>query len=125
MKKSILVIVYIILAISGLILMKFGENTGTISLAQGEFVFSMSFVSLLGFISYIASFFLFTNIVVKFDLSYIMPISSGIIQVLTLLSGYLIFKEKVSINGIIGVSLVILGIVVMNLKSKKSLENIK
>lgn len=119
MKKSILVIVYIILAISGLILMKIGENTGTISLAQGEFVFSMSFVSLLGFISYIASFFLFTNIVVKFDLSYIMPISSGIIQVLTLLSGNLIFKEKVSINGIIGVSLVILGIVVMNLKTKK------
>lgn len=125
MKKSILVIVYIVLAISGLVLMKIGGNTGTLSLAQGEFIFSMNFVSLFGFVSYIASFLLFTNIVVKFDLSYIMPISSGIIQVLTLLSGYLIFKEKVSINGIIGVSFVILGIIVMNIKTKNNLENTK
>lgn len=125
MKRNFIVIIYILLTILGLVLMKFGGNTGTISFGQGDFTFSMNFISLLGFVSYIASFLLFTNIVVKFNLSYIMPITAGIIQVLTLLSGYLIFKEKVSINGIIGVSLVIIGIVVMNLKSKKVLENDK
>ena len=125
MKKSILVIVYIILTILGLVLMKLGGNTGTLSIEQSTFNFTINFISLLGFVSYIASFLLFTNIVVKFDLSYITPITSGIIQVLTLLAGILIFKENVSINGIIGIIFVILGIVVMNIKIKeKSNKNI-
>lgn len=123
MKRNFVVIIYILLTILGLVLMKSGGNTGTISFGQGAFTFSVNFISLLGFVSYIASFLLFTNIVVKFNLSYIMPITAGIIQVLTLLSGYLIFREKVSINGIIGVSLVIVGIIVMNLKSKKMVED--
>ena len=47
-----------------------------------------------------------------------MPITSGLIQVLTLISGFFIFKENISVNGIIGAGLVISGIVVMNIKSK-------
>ncbi len=120
MKRSILVIAYMILSVLGLVLMKIGVNTGTISFANSTFTFSINFISLLGFVSYIASFFLFTNIIVKFNLSYIMPITVGIIQVLTLLSGYLIFKEKLSVNGIIGIILVIIGIVIMNLKNNKT-----
>lgn len=119
MKKSILVVAYIILTITGLVLMKLGGNTGTIEISGLDFNFSMSFISLLGFISYILSFLLFTNIVVKFNLSYIMPITSGLIQVLTLISGFFIFKENISVNGIIGAGLVISGIVVMNIKSKE------
>lgn len=119
MKKSILVVAYIILTIIGLVLMKLGGNTGTIAISGFDFNFSMSFISLLGFILYILSFLLFTNIVVKFNLSYIMPITSGLIQVLTLISGFFIFKENISVNGIIGAGLVISGIVVMNIKSKE------
>lgn len=120
MKKNILIVLYLVLTIVGLVFMKFGGNTGTILFGNGSFSFSMSLISLLGFISYIASFLLFTNIVVKFNLSYIMPITAGIIQVLTLLSGYIIFDENVSINGVIGVVLVIIGIIIMNIKDKKS-----
>ena len=119
LKKFILVVMYILLTIAGLVLMKVGGNTGNIKLEKDCFIFSMSFLSLLGFICYISSFLIFTNIVVKFKLSYIMPITAGLIQVLTLLSGYIVFKENVTINGIIGVILVILGIVVMNIKSSK------
>lgn len=119
LKKFILVVMYILLTIAGLVLMKVGGNTGNIKLEKDCFIFSMSFLSLLGFICYISSFLIFTNIVVKFKLSYIMPITAGLIQVLTLLSGYIVFKENVTINGIIGVILVILGIVVMNIKLSK------
>lgn len=119
MKKSILVVAYIILTIIGLVLMKLGGNTGTIAISGLDFSFSMSFISLLGFISYILSFLLFTNIVVKFNLSYITPITSGLIQIFTLISGFFIFKENISVNGIIGAGLVISGIVVMNIKSKE------
>lgn len=125
MKKMILVILYILLTITGLVLMKLGGNTGSILIENMSFSFTMNFISLIGFISYILSFLLFTNIVVKFDLSYIMPITSGLIQVLTLLSGLFIFNEVISTKGIIGASLVICGIIVMNIKVKKENDKIQ
>lgn len=39
MKKNILVILYVILTIAGLVLMKFGGNTGTITLENATFSF--------------------------------------------------------------------------------------
>lgn len=115
-KKIVFVIIYIVLAVAGLICMKLGGNTGIIKFYENSFYFSMNIVSLFGFVAYILSFLLFTNIVVKFELSYIMPVTAGIIQVFTLMSGYLIFKENVTINGVIGVVVVILGIIIMNIK---------
>lgn len=116
--KFILVGVYLVLTLAGLILMKKGGNPGTVNINNGEINLGMSLISMLGFICYIASFFLFTRIVVMFDLSYIMPICTGIVQVLTLVASYFIFKEQISRQGIIGASLVIIGIVIMNLKNK-------
>lgn len=120
MKKSILVIIYIILTIVGVILMKLGGNTGEISFISSEIEFSINLISLFGFVSYIASFLLFTNIVVKFNLSYIMPITSGLIQVFTLISGFFVFKENITIKGIVGALIVILGIIIMNIKNKEN-----
>lgn len=120
MKKSILVILYIFLTILGLVLMKFGGNTGSIEFVSSSFNFSISIISLMGFVAYIVSFFLFTNIVVKFDLSYIVPISSGLVQVFTLISGFTIFKENITIKGIVGALFVIAGIVIMNIKREES-----
>lgn len=114
--KFILVGIYMIFALSGLTLMKLGGNTGTLSLKNSDFIVSMSWISAIGFICYIASFLLFTKIVVKFDLSYIMPIITGITQILTLVIAAIVFKEKFTVQSIVGASLVIIGIVVMNWK---------
>lgn len=114
--KIALVIIYMILSVSGLVLMKYGGNTGTIAIKDGAINLGMSIISLLGFICYICSFLLFTKIVVMFDLSYIMPICTGIIQILTLIASYFVFKEEISKNGIIGAIIVIIGIIIMNFK---------
>ena len=116
MKKIFLVGIYIILAILGLVLMKYGQNTGSVSIEGGSILFSINYISLLGLISYILSFLLYTKIVVSFDLSFIVPVTAGVIQVLTLLFGIFLFKETISILSIVGVILVIVGIVLMNIK---------
>lgn len=77
---------------------------------------AMNLVSGVGFICYICSFLLFTKIVVMFDLSYILPICTGISQVLILIASYYVFKEKISVYGIVGASLIIIGLVIMNIK---------
>ena len=115
--QYLLIIIYLILTVSGLILMKKGGNPGSLAFESGNVNFGISLVSLAGFICYLGSFLLFTRLVVMFDLSYIMPLCTGIAQVLTLVASKVIFKENISVTGIIGASLVIIGIIVMNWKN--------
>ena len=114
--KFILVIAYLILTVAGLVLMKLGGNPGTIALKEGTITLGMSVISGIGFICYLCSFLLFTRIVVMFDLSYIMPLTTGIVQVLTLVVAKIVFKENFTWQSIIGASLVIIGVLIMNWK---------
>lgn len=114
--KFVLVIIYLILTVSGVTLMKLGGNPGTIAIKEGSFQFGMSLVSAAGFICYICSFLLFTRIVVMFDLSYIMPLCTGITQVITLVVAGMVFKEEFTWQSIAGASAIIIGIILMNLK---------
>lgn len=114
--KIVLIILYLILTVSGLILMKMGGNTGTISVENKTLHFGMSLISGLGFICYLCSFLLFTKIVTMFDLSYIYPIITGIVQILSLVASSLVLKEKMSWQIVIGAIIVIAGILIMNIK---------
>lgn len=113
--KILLIGVYIILTVSGLIFMKMGGNSGTISLNQGTIGLTINWISLIGLVCYLCSFLLFTRLVIMFNLSYIMPICTGIVQIVTLIASKLVFKEVITTQGIIGASIVIIGIIIMNL----------
>lgn len=114
MLKIVLIGIYLVLTLSGLTLMKKGGNPGKIKLNKKEINLSMSPISALGFACYLCSFLLFTKIVVMFDLSYIMPIVTGIVQIFTLIVANIFFKEKFTKKSIIGASLIIIGIFIMN-----------
>ena len=112
----ILVIIYLIFTTSGLILIKLGGNSGSVQLINSNLNFSINWISMIGMFLYIISFLLFTKIVTLFNLSYIFPICMGIVQILTLVAAFLIFKERFTPWMILGVSLVIIGIILMNFK---------
>lgn len=115
--RILLVVIYLILTVSGLILMKKGGNAGSISISAGEFNFNISLISCLGLICYICSFLLFTRIVMMFEnVSYISPICTGISQVMIIIASWLFLKEKLTGLSIGGAALIIAGIVIMNLK---------
>ena len=117
MKMQFIIIgIYLLLTMSGLILMKLGGNTGKFAMVEGDINFGISAVSLLGFICCIGSFFLYTRMVVMFDLSYITPLCTGIVQILTLIASKVIFKENITIQGIVGASIIIIGLLIMNWK---------
>ena len=50
--KIILIIVYLILTVSGLILMKKGGNSGNFQYTNGEIGFSINLISAMGFVCY-------------------------------------------------------------------------
>ena len=113
--KIILIFIYLLCTTCGLIFMKLGGNPGTITYNSGTIGVSMHWISAIGFISYLISFLLFTKIVVMYDLSYIYPIITGIVQIITLIASKVIFKEEFSIQGIIGAVIIIIGIIIMNI----------
>lgn len=116
--KLVLIVVYLILTVSGVVLMKAGGNPGTLALKDGTISFGIHWVSAIGFLCYIASFLLFTRIVVMFDLSYIYPIITGIVQIATLIVSAVVFKEQITWQVVVGASLIIIGIVIMNINRK-------
>lgn len=114
--KIVLVLVYLFCSVLGLILMKKGGNAGSLAVNNGNVGLSINLISFVGLIFYIVSFLLYTKVVTSFDLSYIIPIITGVSQILILLASWSFLKETISKQGIIGAIIIIIGILVMNIK---------
>jgi len=113
---AILFGIYIILSASGLFLMKLGFEGSAVAISRNLLKIDVNPVLLLGMLCYIASFFMFIYIVGKNNISYIFPISAGIMNIVTFALGALVLKEPVSVYSVLGVALVTAGVVLMNLK---------
>ncbi len=111
----ILTVIYILLTTGGLIFMKLGGNSLVISI-KNAIEFKIGYLTLLGLILYIISFLLWQKLLISFDLSYIVPITTGISQIMILIIGYFIFKESINFYNILGVLLIIIGILLISLK---------
>lgn len=116
MLKYILIAIYLVFTTSGMTLIKLGGSSTTMAIKDGSFAMSMSFISILGYLLYIVSFLLWTKILTMFDLSYIVPIATGISQIIILLIALGIFHENISIMGIVGIMMTICGVICMNIK---------
>ena len=100
MIKYLLTGVYIIFTTFGLFFMKLGGDSLKIVLKPN------------------LSFLLWQKLLVSFDLSYIVPIATGIVQIIVLLIGIFAFKEQVNSLGLIGSILIIVGIILLALIKK-------
>ena len=116
MFNTIFFLLYFFFTCAGLTFMKLGADSPIRIGLSPEISFAVGYKSLIGYIFYICSFFMFTWIVQKFELSYVMPVATGIVQVLSVIIAVLIFKENLRPATMIGIGLVIAGIVAMNLK---------
>lgn len=58
------------------------------------------------------------GLVSKNNLSYLLPVVTGAVYLLTMLSSVLIFKESIYYVQLIGSALILLGLVLMNIKPK-------
>ena len=111
----ILITIYIISTVMGLVLIKMGGHNLSLTFNSMGLNFSISFKTMLGFTFYIMSFFLWIIILSKPEtkLSIIFPIVTVIVQTLIIISGVLIFKEKINTIQLLGIFLAILGIVLI------------
>lgn len=115
MLKYILCAIYVLFSVSGLTLIKIGGNQP----AETGFMLPivdvlLSKYSILGIMCYGISFCLYICVVNKFDLGIIIPILGGIVNILIIAIAFIILKEELTINAIIGALIITVGIIVMN-----------
>ena len=113
--KYLLTCIYIALTTGGLFCLKSGGESLILSFKDG-ISFKMGFITALGFLLYIGSFLLWQKLLATYDLSYIVPLTTGIVQVIVILLSYFVFKETISFMNIIGIAMVIIGVVLISIK---------
>lgn len=116
MIKYVLTIVYLICTTGGITFMKLGGDSLKLGLKDG-FSLSMGWKTFIGFLLYLISFLLWQRLIVKYDLSIMVPIVTGIVQILVLLIGHFVFKESLSMLSTFGAILIITGIILMSFGS--------
>lgn len=112
----ILFILYLVLTSCGLLYIKLGGQSTSASITNSIFSIQLDFRLIIGLVCYVLSFLLYTIILQKRDLSYIYPISAGIINIISVLMGVIILKEKISTSGIVGIAAIVIGVVLLNAK---------
>lgn len=114
--KILMIGIYLLLSASGLICFKLGSSrTALITLIVHNAQMKLSTFSLVGILFYGCSFLLYLGLVSKYDLSYIVPVTTGIMYIIIFISSYIIFKEPITLVHVIGTILVLIGITMINL----------
>lgn len=117
MGNIILIALYLIFTVSGVVLFKLGAGKGfEFSISTGVFNLKISLISILGLICYVCSFLMYMFLIAKYDMSYIVPVTTAIVQVATFVLAIVIFKESLTITKVIAIALIVLGVGIMNIK---------
>lgn len=117
MLNYLLIAVYLIASIAGLILFKLGcKQEFLVGASTGILNIKISFISIVGLLCYLFSFLLYMFIISKFDMSYIVPLTTGIVQIATFIFAIVLFDESVNIYKISGIFVILIGIYLLNHK---------
>ena len=114
---SISLIVYVITTALGLILIKLGSATASIvEIIDGKLIFHPTILNILGVFLYGVSFVLYTYLISKNDLGYIIPITTALVYIIIFIASFVVFKESFTLQKIIAIMLIIAGVILLNIK---------
>lgn len=110
--KYILTAIYLFFTTSGIFLLKSGGDSLQLSFVKG-IEFKINYITLMGFLCYAVSFILWQKLLVTYDLSYIVPLTAGLTQIIILIIGSVAFHENVNWISILGVLFIITGVTML------------
>ncbi len=105
----ILGILYLIFTTLGVACMKFGGNSLKISFSP-NFTFEIGLFTFLGFLFYMVSFVLWQRLLISNNVSFVVPVLTGLAQIASCILAFTFFKEQVTVYNFIGIILIVCGI---------------
>lgn len=117
MMSKLIIGLYVITASLALILIKLGSSQGApLSFEKQRIMLNLNpLIFIAGFL-YIFSFILYTYLISKYELGYIIPLGTALVYILIFIASFVIFKEVFTALKIIGIGLIVLGLILLNFK---------
>lgn len=110
------IIFYLIFTVGGLVFIKMGSENVGITIKAPEISLTLNLYLILGLVFYIISFLLWIVLLRGNKLSYIVPLTTALSQVLILLSSAAFFNERLTPLKIVAVIIIVFGVVLLNMQ---------
>lgn len=112
----VLIILYVLSTSGGLVLLKLGTTSGLpVSFVDNALKFNLNPLALAGIFLYGLSFVLYVYLISKFQLGYIVPLTTALVYTFVFLASYFIFHEVFTALKIIAIALIISGVIILSL----------
>jgi len=121
MLANIILLIYAAMSSLGLIFLKLGsKDAAPVSFIDGKIHFNLGLYVIVGVVLYGLSFIVYTYLISKNDLGYIIPVSTALVYIGIFLASFFIFKEVFTAVKIVGILLILTGVVLLNLNLGKT-----
>ena len=109
--------IYVLATSAALILFKLGTKAGApIGFENNRLKFNLTAYTVSGLVLYGFSFISYLYLISRYNLGYIIPITTGLVYVLIFTSSYFLLNETFTLIKISGIALILGGLVLLNLK---------
>lgn len=113
--QQLIIAAYAITTSLALIFLKLGSTNGApVSYEHNKLQFNLGLYVISGVILYGISFIIYTYLVAKYDLGYIIPLVTALVYILIFIASFVIFKESFTMVKILAIGLILTGIVLLN-----------
>ena len=118
MINKLILALYVLSTSFALIILKLGAKDGApASFIDGRLQLNINLYTIGGIIFYGISFLVYMYLISRYDLGYIIPLTTALVYVLIFTTSFFIFKETFSIYKIAGILLLLLGLLLINIKN--------
>ncbi len=115
--SRIIIALFVLITSSALVVLKLGTKAGApIHFADNKLQLNLNMLVITGIFLYGISFLLYMYLLSKYDLGYIIPLTTALVYVLIFTASYFIFHEVFTLIKVVGISLIVIGLIFLNLK---------
>ncbi len=113
---NIVLFIYALASSLGLILLKLGSKTGApVAFIDNKLHFNLGIYAVSGIFLYGVSFVIYTYLISKNDLGFIIPVSTALVYIFIFAASFFIFKEVFTAVKIVGILLILGGLILLNI----------
>jgi small multidrug resistance pump len=115
--SKIILALYVLATSFALVCIKLSTKTGApVHYADNRLQFNINFYTVAGITLYGLSFAIYIFLISKYELGYILPLTTAFVYVLIFIASFFIFHEAFTVVKVIGIALIMSGVVLLNLK---------
>jgi drug/metabolite transporter (DMT)-like permease len=115
--SKVIIALYVLATSSALIVLKLGTKTGApVRFLDNKLQFNFTPYTITGIALYGVSFLLYVYLISKYDLGYIIPLTTAFVYIAIFTASFFVFKEVFTATKILGIALIVAGLLFLNLK---------